>query len=455
VTNPGAPEAAPSARMSARLWPVLLAVTVVACGLWVTRRVFALDAFFDGSTDSFAVFFGAICALFVWQIALAWSQGRALTCTDEERRGVNTLTVCVNVPCYNEEPALLHRALGGIFAQTRMPDRVEVVDDGSAADYSDVREYWMEHAPADTVFTWRRTLNRGKRHAQMETFSRASEDVFVTVDSDTVLDARAIEEGLVPFADPTVMAVGGLVLGLNKRRSFLTRIEDLVFTSMQMTVRSAYSQLGSVVVNSGALALYRSQVVHDHHEAYLSETIMGRPVGFSDDSLLTLYAASAGRTVQQLSAVAFTHWPENVSHHMRQQVRWMRGSALRTFWRARYLPLNRPAFWLNVVGFAQFVAITVALVYIFAQPHLLLASGGQAVAMMVGLAYLALLRSVLVWRSDETIIQRLATYALAPVGMLWLIIIARGIRLYGMVTFAKTEWGTRESIESAPVPSGS
>ncbi|MGW2841066.1 hypothetical protein ACWCWD_25120 [Streptomyces sp. NPDC001493] len=41
--------------------------------------------------------------------------------------------------------------------------------------------------------------------------------------------------------------------------------------------------------------------------------------------------------------------PQSLSHHIRQQIHWMRGSAIRSFWRVRYLPLSGYAFW-NQVG---------------------------------------------------------------------------------------------------------
>jgi hyaluronan synthase len=441
------PDTGPRARLDARIWPVVLLATIAACGLWIAHRAAALERFFTGTHNAFVVLFTFVCALFIWQVWLAWRQRRGYDVPPESREYIAGLNVCVNVPCYNEDPALLHRALGAIFSQTRPADHVEVVDDGSTVDYSAVRAYWESNAPRGTGFTWRRTENRGKRHAQAETFMRLPADIFVTVDSDTVLDPHAIENGLAPFADPGVTAVGGVVLGLNKRHGLLTRVEDLVFTSMQLTMRSAYSQLGSVVVNSGALAFYRADIVRENSVGYLAETIMGRPVNFSDDSLLTLYAATRGRTVQQVTAVAFTHWPETVSHHVRQQVRWMRGSALRTLWRARYLPLDRPAFWLNAVGLAQFIAITVALVYLVANPQLVASGGLLGTGVMIGLAYVAMLRSLLMARSDETPMQRAATFALAPLGMLWLVLPARALRLYGMATFARTQWGTRTVVE--------
>jgi hyaluronan synthase len=430
----------------------LIAVSVAACALWGAQRGLGLASWAQRpDREPFTILLAFVFLLFTWQLFLAWRQGLAEPLQPSEQSLLDSLSVCVNVPCYNERPEVLDRALASIFAQTRLPQHLEVVDDGSSIDYEEVRRSWEGRVPDGMSFAWRRLeANRGKRHAQMATFEHAPEQIFVTVDSDTMLDAHALEEGLKPFRNPCVHSVAGLVLGMNKRRNLLTRVEDLVFTSMQLTVRSAYAQLGSVVVNSGAFALYRASVVRTHADAYLTETILGRRVHFSDDSLLTLYAVATGRAVQQPSAVAYTYWPETWSHHVRQQIRWMRGSSLRTFWRARYLPLNRPAFWLSMLGFAQFLAITALVVYVLGvRPSLLAHNPGKTLAIIAALSYVAMLRSLLIRRSDETLAEKLTTYALSPLGMLWMVFIARALRLYGMCTFMRTGWGTRKKIEHA------
>ncbi len=54
---------------------------------------------------------------------------------------------------------------------------------------------------------------------------------------------------------------------------------------------------GSVLVNPGGLAFYRPEILREHEAGYLGETFAGRPVPFSDDSLLTLYSLARGRAV--------------------------------------------------------------------------------------------------------------------------------------------------------------
>ncbi len=41
--------------------------------------------------------------------------------------------------------------------------------------------------------------------------------------------------------------------------------------------------------------------------------------------------------IQQVSAFCLPMYPENLSHHFRQWLRWARGGSVRNYWRIRYL----------------------------------------------------------------------------------------------------------------------
>lgn len=365
-------------------------------------------------------------------------------------------SVAVLVPVYNEDPAALRRCLRSFLEQTRRPDAVAVVDDGSsAADYDDVRSWFLAESERSGIeATWARTPNRGKRHAQV-TGVRATPraDVYVTVDSDSILDHRAIENGLVPFADPSVQSVAALILSTNYRQSLLARWMDLYCLGLQLFERSAFSRLRSVMVNSGGCAMYRAAVIRDNVDLYLGETILGRPVQFSDDSMLTLFALRRGRAVQREDCFAFTLMPANLDHHVRQQVRWMRGSFIRSIWRMRYLPMRRAAFWLHLVKWSLYLLGSATLVHLVAVGTLL---SGETVltgaVAALALYTIAALRYLLFVRSDQGRTQRWLTVATAPIAAVWGLTVLRVMRWYAIATFLKTGWGTREHVEVRDLP---
>ena len=93
-------------------------------------------------------------------------------------------------------------------------------------------------------------------------------DLFVTVDSDSMLDAEALHEIVQPFSDPRVMSVAGVILAINNRENLLARVTDVIFVGQQLIDRSFMSRLGSVMVNSGGLAAYRRSILADNIDIY-------------------------------------------------------------------------------------------------------------------------------------------------------------------------------------------
>lgn len=142
------------------------------------------------------------------------------------RESLDRFCVVVTVPVYNEDPALLDRCLYGLMNQSRPPQRIDVIDDGSKLNYSELKSYWVQTWPGPTEIRWIRQANQGKRRAHAVTFATAPEaDIFVTVDSDTTLEHRALEEGLKPFIRRKVTSVAGIELGFNANVNFLTRMQ--------------------------------------------------------------------------------------------------------------------------------------------------------------------------------------------------------------------------------------
>jgi hyaluronan synthase len=418
------------------LWVVL--ADVAAVGIFRHVQFFALYR----ANQLLMALWGVIFMLTVIQWFISWRE-RAATVSLRAKAYLDTLVVAVNVPVYNEDRALLDRCLYALFSQTRLPDLVEVVDDGSAVDYSDVRSYWLSHCPRGSRLSWVRQENRGKKQAQARTFGSVRADILVTLDSDTALERRAIEEGLKPFADQSVQSVAGLELAYNHHRSWLTRISGTRSLIWQLLSCSAQSIFGDVLVNRGTFALYRAAVIQDNLDAYLYEMFFGNPVHLGDDAALTLFARGRGRAVQQPSAIQLAMYPETLSHLFRQWTRWMRGSTVRTFWRIRYLPLMSWSWWFTVISLWTFLASTGAVVaaaidWSTARAYVVTTLIATAVC-----AYAQAVRIFSVVRSDESWFGRLISFLLAPIVSLWVMFVLRPLRFYGIATCMRQGWVTR------------
>jgi hyaluronan synthase len=370
---------------------------------------------------------------------------------DSVPRRPGDLDVVALVPCFNEDPAALRACLRGFLAQTRLPDGVVVVDDGSTTGgYDEVQAWFHEAAAAVGVrATWLRQPNGGKRRAQVTGVeAEPLADVYVTVDSDSILDGRALENGLVAFVDPEVQSVAAVILTTNVAANLPTRVVDVFCVSLHLFERAAFSRLDSVMVNSGGCALYRAGVIRDNVDTYLGETILGRPVHFSDDSMLTLFALQRGAAVQQTNCVAFTLMPDRLSHHLRQQLRWMRGSFIRSGWRLRHLPMHRAAYWLHLAKWLMYTTVTATFFVVVLSGGLSTPPAAVSAALgAVSLYTLTTLRYATMERSDRTRAQTLRTLCLAPLAGVWSLTVFRVLRWYAMATFADVGWGTRTEVE--------
>jgi hyaluronan synthase len=423
-----------------------VAALAVTAG-WAAHHAMTARAILSGRGELPVIY---LCTFLVlaWQVVLCLLD-RPRLASSEQVRELDKLHVVIAVPAYNEDPALLARSLSSMLRQTRLPDHIVVVDDGSdlaQVDYDEVRfEFEASAAVRGVRATWVRTENGGKRHAQAVAVRLTPEaDIYVTVDSDGILDKRALAELLYPFADLRVQSSAGIVLAANNTVNLLARFTDLCYVTSQLVARSSLSVMASVLVNSGVLAAYRAPVIRGNLHAYLNETFFGRPVKFSDDSMLTTFAFLAGRTVQQPTAFVFTAMPERVDHHVRQYMRWMRGSFIRSWWRFRYLPLGSYAYWWHLLSWVQ----TVISVGVCADLYVRDPLDGQfhlaflLVPVLVG--YGQSLRYLTFRRRDQRFRSQFATWLLAPVSVAWSFTMLRGMRWYGAATCWKPGWGTRQ-----------
>ncbi len=364
-------------------------------------------------------------------------------------RRLDSLHVVVSVPVYNEDALTLDRVLYALACQTRLPDVVHVVDDGSKVGYEQLREHWESDPVLGPRLRWTRQRNAGKKRAQAACFTaHPAADIFVTLDSDTTLTRNAIEEGLRPFSHRDVYSVAGLELAWNHSKNWLTMMSGSRILTWQLLSCAAQNVAGGdVTVNRGTFALYHAGMIRDIVPAYLDETFLGRPIKLGDDAALALFAECRGRAVQQPSAICLAMYPEALRHHFRQWTRWMRGSTIRTCWRLRYLRLTSYTWWytlLSTWSYAASIGATIVAALTWPQSETYAASAGLA---MIAWTMLMALRTTTIHRSDQNWLDRLIVVLMAPVTAFWVAFVLRPARIYGITTFLRQGWVTRNQVE--------
>lgn len=451
----------PSGRL-VRSRAALAAVPLLAViAAWATGHVLSLMQWthHEGAGLGIMVAYAVTFTLFAWQACL-FLLDRPARVTPRQQSHLDALRVLVAVPTYSEPLSAVASTVTALLQQTRLPQVIYVVDDGSDVDYQPLLPWFMQACrDAGVVGRWQRQDNSGKRHAQgtalRETVDTEHIDVVWTVDSDARPDARCLEEGLKPLADPEVNSVASIILTENVRGSWLARVMDLVMLTSQLTDRAAMSAAGVVLVNSGASAFYRASVILEHLEVYLNETFFGRKVKISDDSMLTLFAAISGRTVQQPTSLVFTTMPERFRGHWKQNLRWNRGAFIRSWWRMKYLPMGRFAYWWHLSRWLAFAINTTTLVYVFAVSPLVTPVSGHSylelvawgVAVQVCFGATTALRYFAVARSDMSRAYQFGTWLHAPLAVAWCATVLRLNRWWAILTCVNMGWQTRPEAE--------
>ncbi|GGZ80385.1 glycosyltransferase [Streptomyces echinoruber] len=358
-------------------------------------------------------------------------------------------TIAAVITVYNEAPEMLRRCLVSLLQQTRQPQMVTVVDDASRdmSAAAVVRDLHRVFTAAGIELRFIRfPVNRGKRHGLAAGFTQAPDaDLYLCVDSDTVLDEHAVDEAVRPFSKRRVNAVTGLVLAHNRARNLLTRLIDMRYVNAFLGERVAYGRLGSVLCACGSLALYRGWVVRKYLDDFLNQTFLGRPATFGDDRRLTFYCLLEGLSVIQPTALAWTDVPERLGHYTRQQIRWGKSFIRESLLMLGTWRILRVCWWLSLLELIMWATFTAALIaaLVAAAVH----PAGPAI--LAGyLAYacaMAWLRSLHYLRAAARVplADRVMTFAAAPLYALLNLGLLLPLRLWSLATLRDNAWGTR------------
>jgi len=221
------------------------------------------------------------------------------------------LRFSVVVPAHNEARVLAKSLAGLARLETGGAElEIIVVDDGSTDGTADIAAAF----PCRVI----RQPQQGKAGALNAGIARATGDVVVVLDADTVPATDFLVRIAPHFADPAVGAVAGNVK-VGNRRSFLARLQALEYIVSLNLDRRAQAQLNVMSVVPGAAGAFRRRALIDLG-GYPCDTLV-------EDADLTFALLAAGwRIPYEPNAIAWTEAPERISAVMRQRQRWSYGT---------------------------------------------------------------------------------------------------------------------------------
>lgn len=344
--------------------------------------------------------------------------------------------IAVIVPCYNEEPVLLKQALASMVAAEGNKD-IFVIDDGSTK--PGVREMLIHFSDRYSVKAYTCDKNRGKRAVLHGAVSELLEnhEFVVMVDSDTVLDPKALVRIVAPLKTPEIGAVSGDIRLLNENDNLLTRMIAAYYWVSIHVQRKAQSTIGSVSCCSGALSAYKAAAIRPIIDDYIKEEFLGERCKHLEDRHLTNLVLKQGYDVVLVpEAVAYTYSPSTYRAFLRQQLRWRRGIfqestfVLTNLWGTCPILCMEVLIWEVVLPFLSFGIVVMMVLTMFFNPIVV-------PILCMYLAVLVVIRNLPAILSDRRRVFSLLLFSFfSSFVMYW-----QGA--YALFTLRNMKWGTR------------
>lgn len=353
-------------------------------------------------------------------------------------------TCTVIVPAYNEGKQVWDTLMS--LAKSDYPKeniQLLAIDDGSLDDTWE----WMLKAKEELgqqLEIYRQPENKGKRHALYRGFNSGTGEIFVTVDSDSIVEENTLRNLVSPFVqNQKCGAVAGNIRVLNNEKEMLPKMLDVSFVMSFEFVRSAESNLNSVLCTPGALAAYRSTSVFKCLPEWINQTFMGQPSDIGEDRAMTNMILKQGEHVLfQKNAVAYTNVPEEYPGLYKMFIRWGRSNVRENLAMSKYVFTNfrqENKFGTRLLFISQFTHILmsypiVLFMLFFVLTHPLLFLGSTVLGILITSSF-----SVLFYAHHYKIKEAIWAYTysfLFTFGLFW-------ITPYAIATANRRGWLTR------------
>jgi cellulose synthase/poly-beta-1,6-N-acetylglucosamine synthase-like glycosyltransferase/spore germination protein YaaH/peptidoglycan/xylan/chitin deacetylase (PgdA/CDA1 family) len=230
--------------------------------------------------------------------------------------------VSVLIPAYNEE-AVIEATVRSALASDYPEIEVIVVDDGSIDRTAEIVRADFGRDPRVRLLL---QSNHGKPSALNNGLGEATGEIVVSIDADTIVDAKAIRLLIRHFANPNVGAVAGNVKVINRNR-WLTRWQALEYITSQNLEKRAFDLLNCIPVVPGAVGAWRADLLRSNG-GFSGDTV-------AEDTDLTLTIRREGWKIRyDEHAIGRTEVPDTVDALVRQRFRWTFGT-LQAIWKHR------------------------------------------------------------------------------------------------------------------------
>jgi cellulose synthase/poly-beta-1,6-N-acetylglucosamine synthase-like glycosyltransferase len=257
---------------------------------------------------------------------------------------------------HNEEESI-ERCVRSLHEQTRPPDEIIVVSDGSTDRMAERMRSLQNLGLIKEAHCTQ--VRAGKSAALNLALSRATGDIVVVVDCDCTFDRRAIQKIIEPLADPRTAGVSGNVVVRNSSTNLLTAFQAIEYLISISQGRQAADLTGQVSCISGAFGAFR-------RSALLG--VGGLDAGGGEDLDVTLSLRKAGwRVVFAADALCYTDVPTTLGALVRQRFRWERDSVRLRYRKHRDMidPFSSRFSWQEIAHEFDFLVFNIGSAVVF------------------------------------------------------------------------------------------
>ena len=226
------------------------------------------------------------------------------------------------IPAYNEE-ANIRNALQTAIESSYSNKEIIVIDDGST---DNTYKIAYEFAQKKLIKLIRREQSSGSKAGALNYGAAyATGDIIISVDADTLIERKALDEIAKYFEDKKIMAVSGnvrILSGDGGVQNLLTKLQAYEYLISMEMGRRYNAILNSLLIISGAFGSFRKELFSGVG-MYDKDTL-------TEDFDLTVKVRKSGAKLEfATESIGWTFCPNNWKTWRRQRIRWTQGQ-LRT-----------------------------------------------------------------------------------------------------------------------------
>lgn len=220
-------------------------------------------------------------------------------------------SISILIPAYNEEKGI-RKTINSCLNQTRKPDKIIVVNDGSTDNTLNILKSFKDKIKV--INLEKNTGNKSK--AQEIGLRYIKTEIFITTDADTRLDKNFVKEIEKSFKDKKISAVCGYVK--SEKNNWITNVREINYVIGQTIYKRAQAYINALFVLAGCASAFRTKD--------FKKLITFEHDNITEDLDFTYkFKLKYKKIIFEKRAIVYTQDPNTLKSFFKQTYRWYSG----------------------------------------------------------------------------------------------------------------------------------